>query len=213
PMAGEALARAFRATGDWEAGLVILDERLAAAPTPEDKARLLREAATLYETRADQPQKAHEILAQALPFAPEDVALEHDLLRLAEETGHWRATAVAFEAASQASQSEARSAQLLYEAGRIHETALGDAQTATDAYTQAATLDPRRIDSQEAVSRCAARAGRWAEASSAAMLAIIARERPEGSIIADLEAAAETAGAYAELASSFEASIAAHTAD
>src|SRR5690606_16455726 len=68
PLAGEALAQAFRATGDWEAGLAILDERLAAAPMPEDKARLLREAANLYETRAGESDRAHEILARALPF-------------------------------------------------------------------------------------------------------------------------------------------------
>src|SRR5690606_3069316 len=42
PQASEALAQAFRITGDWQAGLSILDRRLGAAPTPEDKARLLR---------------------------------------------------------------------------------------------------------------------------------------------------------------------------
>jgi tetratricopeptide (TPR) repeat protein len=208
--ASDALARAFRATGDWQAGLEILDERLAAAPSPEDKARLLRESANLYETRAGDSAKAHEILVTGLPFAPEDLALESDLLRLGEETGNWAETAKAFELASQASQSEARSAQLLIEAGKIQEHELGDANAATDAYEAAAKLDPRRIDSQEAVSRCAARAGRWPEAASAALLAIIARERPEGSIVEDLEAAAEAAGAYGELAAAFEAAIAEH---
>jgi tetratricopeptide (TPR) repeat protein len=213
PLAGEALANAFRATGDWQGGLAILDERLAAAPMPEDKARLLREAANLYETRAGEPDKAHEILVRALPFAPEDLALESDLLRVAEETGHWLATAGAFETASQASQSQARAAQLLFEAGRIHETRLNDAQTATDAYESAAKLDPRRIDSQEAVSRCAARAGRWAEAASAALLAIIARERPEGTIVQGLEEAAEAASAFGELAGAVEAAIKEHRSE
>ncbi|HVI00949.1 MAG TPA: tetratricopeptide repeat protein [Enhygromyxa sp.] len=213
PVAGEALANAFRITGDWEGGLAILDERLAAAPRPEDKARLLREAANLYETRANDSDKAHAILVRALPFAPEDLALEHDLLRAAEDTGHWQATSSAFETASQASQSESRAAQLLFEAGRIHETRLGDPQAATDAYTSAAKLDPRRIDSQEAVSRCAAQAGRWTEAAEAALLAIIARERPEGSIVQDLEAAAEAASAYGELAGAVESAIASHRAE
>ncbi|MFO7566599.1 MAG: tetratricopeptide repeat protein [Enhygromyxa sp.] len=213
PLAGEALAQAFRATGDWEAGLAILDERLTAAPTPEDKARLLREAANLYEIRAGDSDKAHQVLARGLPFAPEDLALEHDLLRVAEDTGHWPATAAAFETASQASQSEARAAQLLFEAGRIHETKLGDAHAASDAYAAAARLDPRRIDSQEAVSRCAAQAGRWTGAASAALLAIIARERPEVTIIRDLEAAAEAAAAFGELAGAVEAAIAEHQSE
>ena len=104
PTAGEALARAFRATNDWEAGLEILDERLAAAPTPEDKARLLRESANLYELRADDSARAHEVLAMAVPFAPEDLSLEHDLMRLAEETGKWAETAAAFELGADASQ-------------------------------------------------------------------------------------------------------------
>src|SRR5690606_18617386 len=131
---------------------------------------LLREAANLYELRASDADKAHEVLARGLPFAPEDLALEHDLLRLAAETRNWAATAAAFETAAQACPSEARAAQLLYEAGRIHELELGDPQTATDAYAHATRLDPRRIDSQEAVSRCAAKAGRWTEAASAALL-------------------------------------------
>ncbi|PRP90612.1 tetratricopeptide repeat protein [Enhygromyxa salina] len=210
PAAGEALARAFRTTGDWEAGLEILDERLAALASPEDKARLLRESANLYETRADDSAKAHEILTTALPFAPEDLALEHDLLRLAEETGSWAATATAFERAAQASQSEARSAQLLFECGRIHETQLGDAPAATDAYASAASLDPRRIDSHEAVSRCAAQAGRWPEAANAALLTIVARERTDGSLVTDLETAAAAADAYPALAAAFEAALAEH---
>src|SRR5690606_34021666 len=152
----------------------------------------------------------HELLATALPFAPEDVALEHDLARLGEETERWAETAEAFERAAHASPSEGRSAQLLIEAGRIRETALGDANAATDAYAHAASLDPRRIDSQEAVSRCAARAGRWPEAANAAVLAIVARERPEGSIVEELEAAAGAAGAYAELAAAFESAVQQH---
>ncbi len=208
--AGEALARAFRATGDWAAGLDILDERLDAAGAPEDKARLLRESAALYETRADDPAKAHDALNRALPFAPSDVALEHDLRRLAEATGAWEATAEAFEHAAEAAQSEARAAQLLFEAGRIRERELDDPEAATSAYARAAELDPRRIESQEAISRCAARAGRWPECASAALRAIIARERPEDSIVSDLEQAAEQAGAFAALAGAFEAAIAAH---
>ncbi|WP_146662116.1 tetratricopeptide repeat protein [Enhygromyxa salina] len=208
PHAGETLARAFRATGDWEAGLEILDQRLAAAGTPEDKSRLLRESANLYETRAGDAAKAHEILCSALPFAPEDLALEHDLLRLAEETGNWAATATAFDLGAQACLSERRSAQLLFEAGRIHETQLGDPEAATNAYGGAASSDPRRVDAHEAVSRCAAQAGRYPEAASAALLVIVARERPDGTLISDLENAASATDSFAELAGAFEAAIA-----
>lgn len=208
--AGEALARAFRATGDWQAGLAILDERLEAAKSPEDKARLLRESAGLYELRADDAVRAHELLVRALPFAPEDVALEHDVVRLAKATGAWTTTAEAFHHAAQAAQSEARSAQLLFEAGRIHELELDQPDAATDAYSRAAQLDPSRVDSQEAVSRCAARAGRWPECANAALLAIIARERPKASIISGLEQAAEAADAFTDLAFAVEQAIATH---
>ncbi len=209
PLAGAALAQAFRATGDWQAGLAILDERLAAAPTPADKARLLREAASDYENRAGQPNKARAVLAQALPFAPDDLALEHDLLRLTEQTGEWVDTAKAIRTASEKA-SSARAAQLLFEAGRIHEKHLDDPSAATDAYASAAKLDPRRVDSQEAVSRCAARAGRWAEAAEAALLAIITRERPDSTIVEDLEQAAGRAASYAILADAFERGIKTH---
>ncbi|MCA9701050.1 MAG: hypothetical protein KC431_26220, partial [Myxococcales bacterium] len=206
--AGEALARAFAAAGDWEAGLGILDERIEAAAAPEDKARLLREAAMLYETRAGEPEKAHAAVARALPFTPEDLALEHDLLRLAEETGAWAATAEALEHAATAAQSEARGAQLRFEVGRIHEHRLDEAVAATEAYAAAAAADPRRVESHEAVSRCAARAGRWTECAAAALRAIIARERPEQSIIADLESAAGAAEAWGKLAEAFEKALA-----
>ncbi|NVB41774.1 tetratricopeptide repeat protein [Pseudenhygromyxa sp. WMMC2535] len=206
-VAGEALAQAFRSAGDWEAGLEILDERIDGAPDPGEKARLLREAAMLYERRADDLVKAHAVLVRALPFAPEDVALEHDLLRLAKETAAWSETAVAFDLAADAAESKARAAQLLFESGRIQEHHLDAPAAATDAYARAAELDPQRVESQEAVSRCAARAGRWTECAAAALRAIVARERPEGTLIADLESAAEGADAFAELAAAFEQAV------
>ncbi|WP_157596466.1 tetratricopeptide repeat protein [Plesiocystis pacifica] len=208
--AGEALARAFRATGDWEAGLAILDERLAAAPSPADRARLLRESAALYEERADDAAKAHELLVRAIPFAPDDLTLEHDLNRLAAETEAWAETAQALTIAADASESKARSAQLLYEAGRIHEHRLGDANAATDAYARASALEPRHVDSHEAVSRCAAQAQRWTECAAAGIRTIIARERTEGPIVEALEAAAEASEAFGELAEAFEAAVAEH---
>ena len=213
PLAGEALAQAFRVTGDWEAGLAILDERIAAAATPMDKARLLAEAAKLYEQRAGDLIKARAAVAKALPFSPDDLSLEHDLLRLSEDTDEWFETAQALREAAESDVGGARAAWLLLQAGKILEVRLGDPVAATDAYADAAKLDPKRIDSQEAVSRCAAKAGRWPEATAAALRAIIAHERPDTAIIAALEESAEQAHAHKALAEAFELAIAAQGDD
>lgn len=208
PLAGEALAQAFRVTGDWEAGLAILDERLAAAPTAFDKARLLAEAAKLYEHRAGDLIKARAALARALPFSPDDLSLEHDLLRLTEQTEEWAETAEALREAAEGQAGASRAAWLLLQAGQILEQRLGDPVAATDAYAAAAKLDPKRVDCQEAVSRCAARAGRWTQAAEAALRAIITHERPDEGIIARLEESAQANTAHGKLAEAFELAIA-----
>lgn len=210
-LAGEALAQAFRVTGDWEAGLAILDERLAAAPTAFDKARLLAEAAKLYEHRAAELIKARAALGRALPYSPDDLSLEHDLLRLTEQTDEWAETAAALREAAEGGEVEVgagRAAWLLVQAGKILEERLGDPVAATDAYAAATKLDPKRVDSQEAVARCAARAGRWPQAAEAALQAIIAHERPDDRIIADLERSADASSAHGKLAEAFELAIA-----
>ncbi|MFV8756331.1 tetratricopeptide repeat protein [Nannocystaceae bacterium ST9] len=211
PLAGEALAQAFRITGDWEAGLAILEERLAAAPSAMDKARLLAEASKLYEQRAGDLIKARAAVAKALPFSPDDLSLEHDLLRLTEDTDEWAETAQALRDAAEGDTGSARAAWLLLQSGKILEQKLADPVAATDAYAEAAKLDPKRVDSQEAVSRCAARAGRWREATSAALRAIIAHERPDTAIIEALEQSAGQAKAFGALADSFELAIAEQT--
>jgi tetratricopeptide (TPR) repeat protein len=208
PMAGEALAQAFRVTGDWESGLAILDERLAAAATDMDRARLLVEAAKLYEQRSGDLIKARAAMAKALPYSPDDLSIEHGLLRLTDDTGEWAETAQALRDAAEGDAGAGRAAWLLLQAGQILEQRLADVVTATDAYAAAAKLDPKRIDSQEAASRCAAKAGRWREAASAALQAIIAHERPDPTIIGALEGPAGETKAYGQLAEAFEQAIA-----
>jgi tetratricopeptide (TPR) repeat protein len=89
----EALQRIYRNSERWE-DLAALDERqmedlmdqLPAGPEREEK---LRELATLYEEKLDQPYEAMEAWSRLLTDVPDDLEAHRAMARLAQKTGSW----------------------------------------------------------------------------------------------------------------------------
>ncbi|MGB1013402.1 MAG: hypothetical protein ACPG4T_04645, partial [Nannocystaceae bacterium] len=150
--ATSALVNAYTITDDWQQTLEVLEPRLAVTQGATEKARILREAANLWLDRADDADAAARALVRAFPLDPTNVAIEHEMMRLASVVGLWAETADALAAgAREAAENPSRSAQLSQAEGGIREHELRDPAGATDAYLAAARLDPQRLEIHEAV--------------------------------------------------------------
>lgn len=147
----EALAASRRATDEWESLLDLLEPRLAHA---EDAQRvvLLREAARLQEGHGA-AREALSSLRRAFAFAPEDLGLESEILRLAEATGDWEVAAEAIGAGAEASDDDARAGHLRALEASIREEPLGDLEGALEAATTALGHRPSRVDDATRVAR------------------------------------------------------------
>src|SRR6185295_13800560 len=91
--AADALAQALRINGDLGGVLDLLPARLAEARDDRTKLALLREAAQLrLEHKHDAPGALAD-LARALPLAPRDQLIEHQIISLAATTGDYTTAA------------------------------------------------------------------------------------------------------------------------
>lgn len=163
-----ALERAYGATDDWQGLLGILEHRLAVARDDEARAALLSSAAEAREKRGGDLAGALADLRRALPLSPESVAIERNLLRLAEQTGE---VAVAVDAIREAAavierrraqQPSAvlddRLARLRWLEATLVDEKLGDADAALGAYRAVADLQPRHADALRRIAAIARRA-------------------------------------------------------
>ena len=130
--------------------------RLAGTANPDERARILEDAAACAETRAGDQKRALAWLCEALPLAGASARLERELLRLAEATGDFAGAARALGATIAAGGAPPLTLAHLHERrGQLLETRLGDLAAAGESH--ATTLALRRNGS----SRGAACCGRW----------------------------------------------------
>ncbi len=211
-VAADALARAYRITDDWQQTLQLLEHRLDYAGSPARQVELLRQAAELHSQRAQDPNAALEVLARALPLDPANLALEQQLLALAEATDGWTDAARALREAGTGDDTEAmtersaRCAQLRLREGGIHEGKLANPVGALSAYQAAIRFEPTNVEVLDSVARCGAQLGRWTLATNATVAAIVLRDRIEDAALATLEEHAN-ADAYSELAAAMTAAV------
>lgn len=203
------LAKAFELTDDWQALLDLLEHRIELALDDDERVGVLREAAGLYEARAEQPAAAFDAIRRALRWAPHHPELEAELLRLAEATDRWGDAAEAFgeAAAALVETKKDRAAELYRCQAKLREERLEEPGSALQAWLTALSLAPHdRATAAEAL-RVGARAGRWDGAARAAVECSVAREAVQEELLADLEQRAEEAGAFGELAAGLAAAI------
>lgn len=210
--AAETLARAFEITDDWQHLLNLLEHRIDAADSPRKRGDLLREAAGLLLDRAGDPDAALAALGRALPFEPDNLALEAELLRVAALTERWAYVARAFaEAGSEVAESAPRrAAELHRRAAEIHELRVGDPNSALASYQAAVEADGSDLDALEGVARTGAAAGDWSAATSAAVKSASLRDRLRPELIGWLESGATSVEAWTTLSQHGEHAVQQH---
>lgn len=187
---------AYNAADDWRLILDLTEHRLNAAPDEAAQIAILHEAATISETRAQDPNAAFALVRRALLIDPSDQAgtTLDELFRLAEATRNYRSLAEALREcieSPEAAQSTWAHG-LRYKMGEVLETRLDEPRAALDAYVQVAQDDPNDLAGAGAVIRVAGRTMRWDAAARVIVETTRARETLEPAI---LQATAESAGA------------------
>ncbi|HMI92657.1 MAG TPA: hypothetical protein VK509_14880, partial [Polyangiales bacterium] len=210
------LADAYRATDDWRKLLGLLDARLAVESSLPARAKLLSEAAVLQEQRAEDPKAALECLRRAFAFAPDDRAAEKEIRRLAERLDAWDAVVAAYretiaslgrEGAGAPARRTPRIAELRHDEAKVLEERLKDSAGAFEAYAEAATLAPERVDLVHAAVRAAAAIGRWDSASSLLVAGARASSGVDIETLSELERAGAKARSWDSLAPAMTAAI------
>jgi tetratricopeptide (TPR) repeat protein len=144
--AAEALAQAAERTDSWQLLLELVPHRVAALEARAARARLLEESAAIAEERAGDRKQAFEWLCQALPLAGGSLALEREVLRLAEATdGHARAADALGAAIGAGGLAPLPLAHLHERRGTLLEENVADLPGARASYEAALAITPERL--------------------------------------------------------------------
>ena len=210
------LADAYRETGEWRKLLELLDARLAVEIAPAARAKLLSEAAGLYEQRAEDPKTALTCLRRAFAYAPDDRGTEKEIRRLAEKLDAWDAVVAAYretiaslgrDGSGVPARRTPRVAELRHDEAKVLEERLKDSAGAFEAYAEAATLAPERADLVHAAVRSAATIGRWDSAAALLVAGTRASAAVDNETLAELERAAAKARSWDSVAPAMSAAI------
>jgi tetratricopeptide (TPR) repeat protein len=217
------LLATYEATGAWQPALDLTEHRLLATQDSEAQMRILKEAANLAETRAEDLPAAYSYVCRAFAIAPHDAEAETALFRLAEAVDGWRAfadvhraTIDKLESALHAVDASApipkRQAELLTRL-RIHlgsalERRLDDPRGALNAYMRAAADSPHDLEATLAAVRVAGPAGRWDAAAKVIVHHAMATGELVSELFTELETVATTPAAWDGITGAFAAAIA-----
>ncbi len=203
------LAKAYQLADAWESTLELLEPRIELAHDDAERVEVLREAASLYETRAEQPGAAFEAIRRALRHDPASHELEAELTRLAEATdGHAAAAESLGEAAAALTETrKPRAAELRRHQARVLEARLEDLSAALDAWAAALALEPHELETASEAIRVGGAAGRWDGAAAAAVQVSVARDEVQAELLDRLASSAAEAGATPALAAGLAAAV------
>lgn len=206
--AAESLASAFRDTERWDALLELVDTRVSEAHDRFAAVDVLREAARLYEQQNGDTRAALDAVGRALAADPDAVALEAELMRLAEACEDWSRAASALEEAGSLAHSSARAAALFRREAAVRQDHLDDATGAVDALGRAAERQPDDLPIRRALIEASARANTWAAAAKAAMDICRARELLDEDVLNALAQAADVTDGWTPLLAALDEALA-----
>ena len=217
------LLATYSASDAWRPALELTEHRLLATTDSEAQMKILKEAAVLAETRAENLPAAYSYVCRAFAIAPHDAEAETSLFRLAESVDGWRAFADvhratieklenALHAADATGQIPKRQAELLTRL-RIHlgsalERRLDDPRAALSAYMRAAADSPHDLEATLASVRVAGPAMRWDAAAKVIVQHAMATGELVDVLFQELEAVATAPAAWDGITGAFAAAIA-----
>jgi len=133
----------------------------AAHAENERAARLLHEAARLYEDVLNDRRSAGEAVQEALALDGSSPALLHTALRLSHAEGNLQQTAALLRRSAEVAGNLGARVGLLMDLADLQEFRLGDEEQATETYERIRAEDPANLSATEGLLRFQIGKGRW----------------------------------------------------
>ena len=146
---------------DWRHLISINGRRFQLAETRDEQVAVLRETATLWETRGNDLARAQQALCQAIDLDPDDGASRAELERVIEATGDWDALVGTFEAVLDRADTLVKR-EILLTLARVHDTRRDDPRQALAAWQRLSELDATDPEPLEAQDQLATLLSDWA---------------------------------------------------
>ena len=153
-----------RAMGDWAKLAAVVEVQVRHEEDPVRRIELLHGLAELYDVQLEQPERAFDAYARALPEDPSDERTIEALESLAERLGAWDRLAALYDQQVEALREEGGDllVDLALRAARVHEVQTGDIGKAIDRYRVVLDQEPEHPDALEALDRLYEATEQWA---------------------------------------------------
>lgn len=136
----ELLRPVYERLDDWRKLVQANEHRLVLAATDNEKVAILRESATLFEQRGNDPDRAFEALRDAFVLDPDDGDTREELDRVAVVTSRWDDLAAAYEEGIVKTEDIGKR-ELLEALAMLHDKRRDDPRRALEAYERLFKLD------------------------------------------------------------------------
>lgn len=158
----EVLLPLYEGADDWRKLIALSDDRFELAADQAEKATILRDTAELWERRGRDPQRALDVLVEALRLVPEDEELRGELERLGQITGDAQSLASVYEDILGAHPDLVNRPEVLRRLAQLLDKKLDDPRQALSRYEALCELDGADEEAIEARLRLATLLGDWA---------------------------------------------------
>lgn len=169
-IAAEALVHSLRSSGDLIGLLDIVEARLAGSDDPRRHTEILREAADIAESTANDMGAALKHVTHLFPMTPRDRVLEDRMVRLAKDQGQWDACLEAYQGAQDALADDNHAVtQMRFRQAELRENEVHDNEGALSCCLQVISAQPDNHQAVAATIRLAGPAERFEDMCRAAL--------------------------------------------
>jgi tetratricopeptide (TPR) repeat protein len=139
------LARIYEQTEQWDRAVEIM-ERLVNVVDAKEKVDLSFRLGKIFDEHMQMPESAEERLSDALSVDPAHVPSMLSLINLYKRRGDSQKAAQMMVRAETCTQNILEKTRLLFEAGKLYQTELGDEQKAKDLFARTLEFDPEHVE-------------------------------------------------------------------
>jgi len=155
------LARIYEQTEQWDRAVEIM-ERLVNVVDAKEKVDLSFRLGKIFDEHMQMPESAEERLSDALSIDPTHVPSMFSLINLYKRRGDSQKAAQMMVRAETCTQNTLEKTRLLFEAGKLYQTELGDEQKAKDLFARTLDFDPEHVEAASPLAEIYYHGGEWA---------------------------------------------------
>jgi tetratricopeptide (TPR) repeat protein len=155
------LAGIYEQTEQWDRAVEIM-ERLVNVVEAKEKVNLSYRLGKIFDEHMQMPESAEERLSDALSVDPTHVPSMVSLINLYKRRGDSLKAAQMMVRAEACTQNVLEKTRLLFEAGKLYQNELGDAQKAKELYARTLEIDPEHVEAGAPLAELYFKGQEWA---------------------------------------------------